>query len=71
MTEKFTTWELVRIGYAALLLIYVLVIVYALTKVQDANLSIGLIGVAFAVVGLSFSIISTISTEREIKKLHK
>lgn len=71
MTEKFTKWELVRIVYAALLLIYVIVIVFALTKVQDANLSIGLIGVAFAVFGLSLQIISTISTEREIKKLQK
>ena len=71
MIEKFTTWEIVRIVYAILLLGYVLVIVYALTKVQDANLLIGLIGVAFAVLGLSIQIISTISTEREIKKLQK
>jgi len=69
--KKFSLWDWVRVIYAVILLCFAAYVGYILTQSHDSNLIIGLMGLAFTVVALSFSIISTMSTERELKKLQK
>jgi fumarate reductase subunit C len=70
---EFTRWDKIRLVFAVLFTIYLIVVVIALILTfmikADFNMIVGLIGVGFAVIGLAFSLASAVTTEREIRKV--
>ncbi len=64
-------WYYSRIAVVVLLLIYAVVAAYLAKITTDQNVILGSLGLAFAVIGLAFSIISSMAVEKELKKLQK
>jgi hypothetical protein len=72
MLNKYTRWDIMRLGYAALLVIYLFIVTIALISAigqADNNLKIGYIGVGFAVIGVAFALVSSVTTDIELRKV--
>ena len=52
MLRKFTIWDISRLVYAATTIPLLIVITFLLLVSTDFGIKIGLIGVAFAIIGL-------------------
>jgi len=71
MAAKLSIWDIIRIVVAIALLGYGVYTLNVAQKIQDSNLALTILALVFAVVGLAFSIISSIITDMEIRKLQK
>jgi len=74
MTE-YTTWDKMRLGYAGILIIYlvlvVITLIIAIIGNADINLKLGLGGFAFAIMGIAITLVSSVMTDLEIRKIGK
>jgi hypothetical protein len=69
MLSKFTIWDISRLVYAATTIPLLIVITFLLLVSTDFGIKIGLIGVAFAIIGLDLALISSVITDMEVKKV--